>query len=305
MYEKTENSNNFSRSVLINNNQSNKCLGNNCSSHNESFSEDYLEFKKINSLKLFNMYEFFRYINKNFPEINGDIFENSVNFSKNLIKEHKNLFNNLTKTKNFLINLKEKILNTNQLFLIEENLINMCIILGRAYLYSSKDIKIKNLKQFFDLFNLDLEIFKNIERQEKIKLEYIKKYFGNRNKKCDRTEKKKRSILNSIYSFFNFYDSNNNNNFENKILFINSENVKKNKNFNKFIHDDLLNLLNLLSCVKSIHFYLPETENKQKYLFLFFTNFELLLPNIYQINLDFELKISNINSIEGKIIFFK
>jgi len=283
---------------------------------NMSVDQEFIDKKRIKSLKLFNNCEFFRFLNKNFVEIiNEDNFEISNSLSKSLVKEHKSLFTNNLKTKSFLKNLKENIISTNELFLTEENLINICIILARAFNYS-KDMKVTNLKHFFFLFDLDIEIYENIQESEKVRLENINIYNMNKSKKQEINERKKITILKSLSSIFTFGMSNNNKNSNssentnsNKILYnkneeiyLNKDLLKKQKGFNKAIHEEFNALLEILLFVKSINFQMPEIDNnnnKFKFLYLFFINFEFLFQSIYQININFESQISINNLIEG------
>lgn len=324
--ENTENNSVLNKTVTLLSSQKSQKNLDTSSYLNMTFDQEYIDKKRIKSLKLFNNCEFFRFLSKNFPEIiYEDNFEISLSLSKNIYKENKNLFsaNSQKAVKVFLVNLKQKVLNTNELLLTEENLIYICAVLAKSFMYS-KEMKVANLKQFFYLFNLDLDIYEGIEKAEKTRLEAIKIFNLNKSKKQEITERKKITLLKSFSSFFTFgivngnINSNNgdsgsgsnesginrgNTSSRNNEIYLNKDLLRKQKGYNRAIEDELNSLLEILFFVKSVHFYLPETENKFKFLFLFFANIELLLPNIYQVHLNFESKVSNINTVEGKINF--
>lgn len=293
----------MNKSVFIGNGTSLKQLDK--SDLNLTFDQDYIEKKRFKSLKLFNKCEFFRFINKNFPEVAGDYYEISNNLSKNISKDYKALYLNYQKTKLFLENICKQILKSNELFLTDDNLINICLILARAFIYS-KQMGAVNKTNFFYLFDLDLQVLESIKESEKLKEEDMQIYTKNKCKKNEINDRKKITIFKSLTSLFTFgkssSGSSNENENSNNGFFLNKELLRKNKHYNKAIHEDLTNLIESLYLVKSVHFCLPETENKFAFLFLFFINFELLLPNIYQINLDFEAKISNLNAVNVGIL---
>jgi len=165
--ENTEKKSDLYKTSLLTSNKSNKNFDTS-SNLNMTFDQEFIDKKRIKSLKLFNNCEFFRFLSKNFPEIIfEENFEISISLCKSLLKENKTLFSNSQKTKIFMQNLKEKVLNTNELLLTEENLISICVIVTKAYLYS-KEMKVVNTKQFFYLFDLDMETYENFEKAEKI-----------------------------------------------------------------------------------------------------------------------------------------
>lgn len=311
--ENTGNKSNLNKTALLSSQKSQKNLD---TSHilNMKFDQEYIDNKRIKSLKLFNYCEFFRFLSKNFPEI---IFEENLEISFSLSKQiqkeqNKLLASNNLKSKLFLANLKEKVLETNELLLTEENLLSICNVLVKAFLYS-KGMKVANLKQFFYLFNLDLEDYANFEAAEKPRLEAIKIFNLNKSKKQEIHERKKITLLKSFSTFFTFGSNSsaaenncvNNNNYSrhswsrNDEIYLNKDLLMKQKGFSKTLHEELNCLMEILCFVKSVHFYLPETENKFKFLFLFLINLEILLPNIYQVHLNFDSKNSNINLVEG------
>jgi len=290
---------------------------------NVTFDQEFIDRKRKKSLKLFNSCEIFRFLSKNFPEIiYEENLEISLSLSKSILKEQKTMVSNSQKTKLFFINLKEKVLNSNTLLLTEENLICTCAVLVKAFKYA-KDMKVANLKHFFELFSLDLEeVYENIQKTEKIRLESLKIFSMNKSKKQEIFERKNITLLKSFSSFFTFgiNSSSSNRNSTNNAIgcgstcskiersryddnYFNKGMFRKEKGFNRTVHEELNCLLEILLSVKSVHFFLPETEKKFKFLFLFFVNIELLLPNIYQVHLNFESKISNINSVEGNLIY--
>ena len=51
--------------------------------------QDFIENKRIKSLKLFNTCEFSRFIKKIFPDFFSNFYEFSFNLSKKIIRQHK------------------------------------------------------------------------------------------------------------------------------------------------------------------------------------------------------------------------
>ncbi len=238
---------------------------------NMTFDQEYIDKKRIKSIKLFNKWELFRFLNKNFSEIiQEDNYEIYISLSKNILKDQKLSVCNFQKTQNFLQKLKEKTMNTNELFLNEETLITISIILARSFIYS-KGLKVANLRQFFYLFGLDLEILKNVEKIENERLENIKIYNRNKLKKGEFHEGRRSTIFKTLGSIFSFGKANgdtnkqtggsNNskcNSSKNDHIYLNSDFIKKQKGYLKIIHDDLNSLLENL--------FTTQIEKKNHYL---------------------------------------